>query len=466
MGKMESVALVLLMVQVVTSSSADAAWPGNSDLQELNVEEAIAGTKVKAQKEADELEEKREKWKVEVFHRDKVDQNKGRDHGSRFKARMKRDVKRVVSLVRRVNADRNTEAEEEASFGSDVEEGSGEYFVRVGIGSPVTYQYMVIDSGSDVVWVQCEPCHQCYNQSDPIFNPAHSASFAGVPCSSAVCGQLDDAGCHDGTCRYEVSYGDGSSTRGTLALETLTLGRAIIRNTAIGCGNINQGMFVGAAGLLGLGAGPISFVGQLGAQTGGAFAYCLLSRGTASSGSLQFGRAAMPVGAAWVPLIPNPFFPSFYYVALSGLGVGGSRLNISEELFRVTELGDGGAVMDTGTAVTRLPTAAYGALRDAFVAQTTNLPRAPPVSIFDTCYDLDGFVTVRVPTVSFYFSGGQILTLPARNFLIPADALGTFCFAFAASPSGLSIIGNIQQEGIQISVDGANGFVGFGPNTC
>ncbi|CAL5391739.1 unnamed protein product [Camellia sinensis] len=54
----------------------------------------------------------------------------------------------------------------------------------------------------------------------------------------------------------------------------------------------------------------------------------------------------------------------------------------------------------------------------------------------------------------------------ARNFLIPVNEMGTFCFAFAASASGLSIIGNIQQEGIQISFDGANGFVGFGPNVC
>ncbi|KAL5137302.1 Protein ASPARTIC PROTEASE IN GUARD CELL 2 [Glycine soja] len=129
-------------------------------------------------------------------------------------------------------------------------------------------------------------------------------------------------------------------------------------------------------------------------------------------------------------------------------------------------LGDEGAVMDTGITVTRLPTVAYGAFRDAFVAQTTNLPRAPGVSIFNTCYDLNGFVTVRVPTVLFYFSGGQILTILTQNFLIPADDVGTFYFAFAASPSALSIIGNIQQEGIQISVDGANGFLGFGRNVC
>ncbi|GMN52635.1 hypothetical protein TIFTF001_021766 [Ficus carica] len=263
-----------------------------------------------------------------------------------------------------------------------------------------------------------------------------------------------------------VAYGDGSYTRGTLALETLTLGRAVIKNIAIGCGHMNRGMFVGAAGLLGLGGGSLSFVGQLGGQTGGAFTYCLVSRGTGSSGSLEFGRGALPVGAAWVPLIRNPRATSFYYIGLVGLGVGGARVPISEDTFRLTELGLGGVVMDTGTAVTRLPTVAYEAFRDAFIQQTANLPRASGVSIFDTCYDLYGFVSVRVPTISFYLSGGPILTLPARNFLIPVDDIGTFCFAFAPSPTGLSIIGNIQQEGIQISFDGANGFVGFGPNVC
>lgn len=207
----------------------------------------------------------------------------------------------------------------------------------------------------------------------------------------------------------------------------------------------------------------MSLVGQLGGQTGGAFSYCLVSRGTGSSGSLVFGREALPVGAAWVNLIRNPRAPSFYYIGLSGVGVGGMQVPLPESIF---ELGNGGVVMDTGTAVTRFPTAAYVAFRDAFIAETASLPRAPGVSIFDTCYNLNGFVAVRVPTVSFYFSGGPILTLPARNFLIPVDEVGTFCFAFAPSPSGLSIIGNIQQEGIQISIDGANGFVGFGPNVC
>ncbi|KAL2239630.1 UNVERIFIED_CONTAM: Protein ASPARTIC PROTEASE IN GUARD CELL 2 [Sesamum indicum] len=407
--------------------------------------------------------------KLHLVHRDKLAFSWHNDHRRRFEARMKRDARRVAGLIRRLSGGA-TAAYEVADFGAEVvsgmDQGSGEYFVRIGVGSPARSQYMVIDSGSDIVWVQCQPCSQCYHQSDPVFDPAESASFSGVSCSSSVCERVENSGCHAGRCKYEVSYGDGSYTKGTLALETLTIGHTVVQNVAIGCGHMNRGMFIGAAGLLGLGGGSMSLVGQLGGQAGEAFSYCLVSRGTGSFGSLEFGRSVLPVGAAWVPLLRNPRAQSFYYIGLSGLGVGGTRVPISEDTFRLTEYGEGGVVMDTGTAVTRLPTAAYVAFRDTFMAETANLPRAPGVSIFDTCYDLNGFVTVRVPTVSFFLSGGPILTLPARNFLIPVDERGTFCFAFAPSPSGLSIIGNIQQEGIQISFDWSSGYVGFGPNVC
>ncbi|KAI4313182.1 hypothetical protein L6164_026180 [Bauhinia variegata] len=489
---MVTVLLLCLLTSTITSLTSSATSPFHNPMsfphfQHFNVKETIAGTKLKPTQVPEHPDHSNEhpanktesegKWKLELFHRDRISSLDGsHDHRSRFNARMKRDIKRVASITRRLSGGGAASSHgggvnyEVEAFGSDVvsgmDQGSGEYFIRIGVGSPPRNQYVVIDSGSDIVWVQCQPCSECYRQSDPVFNPADSASFSGVPCSSALCNKLEIAGCNEGRCRYEVSYGDGSYTKGTLALETLTFGRTVIRNIAIGCGHKNQGMFVGAAGLLGLGCGSMSFVGQLGGQTGGAFSYCLVSRGSGSSGSLEFGREAMPVGAAWVPLIHNLRAQSFYYVGLSGVGIGGLRVPISEDVFRLTELGDGGVVMDTGTAVTRLPTSAYEAFRDAFLAQTTNLPRASGVSIFDTCFDLYGFVSVRVPTVSFYFLGGPILTLPARNFLIPVDDVGTFCFAFAPSPTGLSIIGNIQQEGIQISVDGANGFVGFGPSVC
>ncbi|XP_010248951.1 PREDICTED: protein ASPARTIC PROTEASE IN GUARD CELL 2-like [Nelumbo nucifera] len=469
----------LLMVVVLLGGATTQALftLEDVDYQHLNVRETIATTKVQRSEmksyqeflESNDRGEAEGRWKLKLVHRDTIFMGNYSTHRQRLDERITRDVKRVASLTRRLSGGDGAGYEVE-DFGSEVisgmEQGSGEYFVRIGVGSPPRNQYMVLDSGSDIVWVQCQPCSQCYRQLDPVFDPAASATFAGVACSSTVCGRLENAGCRAGRCHYEVSYGDGSYTKGTLALETLTFGRTVVQNVAIGCGHRNRGMFVGAAGLLGLGGGSMSFVGQLGGQTGGAFGYCLVSRGTDSFGSVAFGRGEMPVGAAWVPLLRNPRAPSFYFVGLAGLGVAGIPVPLPEDVFGPSSgYGEGGAIIDTGTAVTRLPRAAYEALRDSFIAGTAGLPRASGVSIFDTCYDLSGFQTVRVPTVSFYLSGGPILTLPARNFLIPVDEVGTFCFAFAAS-TGLSIIGNIQQEGIQISIDGANGYVGFGPSTC
>ncbi|KAK4757975.1 hypothetical protein SAY87_019276 [Trapa incisa] len=491
-----SLALTVLPLVVVLylhhpAAAAAPATRSYPDFQHMNVKETIAGTRVLLPKiseyrdfnkhqHTENIGSDGRNYKLNLFHRDMIVPSRHRqglrDRHLRLLERLRRDSARASSLIHQLSGNKSSSATTAARYqaediGSDVvsglDQGSGEYFVRIGLGSPPRSQYMVIDTGSDIVWVQCQPCRQCYRQSDPVFDPSDSASFYGVSCGSSVCDRVDNAACTSGRCHYEVSYGDGSYTKGTLAMETLTFGQAVVRNVAIGCGHMNRGMFIGAAGLLGLGGGSLSFVGQLGGQTGGAFSYCLVSRGTDSSGSLEFGRGAMPVGAAWVPLVRNPRYPSFYYINLIGLGVGGIKVAVPEAVFRLDEVsGGGGVVMDTGTAVSRFPGQAYDAFRDAFLAQTTNLPRAGPVSIFDTCYNLFGFITVRVPTVSFYFSGGQILTLPARNFLIPVDDEGTFCLAFTPSGTELSIIGNIQQEGIQISVDGGNGFIGFGPSVC
>ncbi|KAD6796714.1 hypothetical protein E3N88_07610 [Mikania micrantha] len=471
------VAVMLIFPAIATIASSSLSHPSH---QILDVQEILHTTKTQLfDHEILESDQSRDgmQWKLNLFHRDKLSEHH-RDHRHLVKARLNRDVKRVATLNSRIKqaAGGGVEPFEVEDFGSEVvsgmQQGSGEYFVRIGVGSPPQSQYMVVDSGSDVVWVQCLPCKQCYQQSDPLFDPANSNSFMAVSCESTVCEHAETAvGCrgHGGGrwCGYKVSYGDGSYTKGTLALETLTFGNTFIQKVAIGCGHRNQGLFVGAAGLLGIGGGSMSLVSQLGGASGGAFSYCLVSRGTSSPGSLEFGRESLPTDSAvWVPLLQNLKVPTFYYVGLSGLGVGGVQVSIPEPIFELSDMGHGGVVMDTGTAVTRLPTVAYTTFRDAFIDQTTNLPRARPVSIFDTCYNLDGFVAVQVPTVSFYFTGGPVLTLPARNYLIPVDDMGTFCFAFAPTSAGLSIIGNIQQEGIQISFDSTNGLVGFGPNVC
>ncbi|XP_077253216.1 eukaryotic aspartyl protease family protein [Tasmannia lanceolata] len=351
---------------------------------------------------------------------------------------------------------------------SGTSQGSGEYFSRVGIGHPPKPTYMVLDTGSDVTWVQCSPCSDCYQQSDPIFEPSASSSFAPLTCDSQQCNTLDLSSCRNNTCLYQVSYGDGSYTVGDFVTESLTFSGAgdssSVNNIALGCGHDNEGLFVGAAGLLGLGGGKLSFPSQVSATS---FSYCLVNRDSSSASTVQFGggdSASAPTVAA--PLLRNQKLDTFYYVGLTGISVGGQLLSIPASSFEMDESGNGGIIVDSGTAVTRLQTDAYNTLRDAFVSGTKNLPTTSGVALFDTCYDLSNRSSVDVPTVAFHFSEGKSLELPATNYLVPVDSSGTFCFAFAPTTSSLSIIGNIQQQGTRVSFDLDHSLVGFSPNKC
>ncbi|KAF5733982.1 protein ASPARTIC PROTEASE IN GUARD CELL 1 [Tripterygium wilfordii] len=346
---------------------------------------------------------------------------------------------------------------------SGTSQGSGEYFTRVGVGSPAKEFYMVLDTGSDVNWLQCQPCSDCYQQSDPIFNPAASTSYSPLTCDSPQCRSLETSGCQSDKCLYQVAYGDGSYTVGELVTETVSFANSgAVNNIALGCGHDNEGLFVASAGLLGLGGGKLSLTSQIKANS---FSYCLVDRDSPKSSTLDFNSAQLG-DSVTAPLMRNSKIDTFYYVQVIGMSVGGQPVSIPPELFQMDDSGRGGIIVDCGTAITRLQTQAYNSLRDSFTKLTTNLRPTNPVALFDTCYDMSSLSTVRVPTVAFRFAGGMALDLPAKNYLIPVDSSGTYCFAFAPTSSPLSIIGNVQQQGIRVSYDLANNRVGFSPNKC
>jgi aspartyl protease family protein len=363
---------------------------------------------------------------------------------------------------------------------SGLAQGSGEYFTKIGVGTPATPALMVLDTGSDVVWMQCAPCRRCYEQSGPVFDPRRSTSYGAVDCSSPVCRRLDSGGCdlRRRSCLYQVAYGDGSVTAGEFATETLTFaGGARVARVALGCGHDNEGLFVAAAGLLGLGRGSLSFPTQISPRYGRSFSYCLVDRtsaaasaSTARSSTVTFGRgAAASTAVSYTPMVRNPRVETFYYVQLVGVSVGGARVPgvLESDLSLNPSTGRGGVIVDSGTSVTRLAHPAYAALRDAFRGAAAGLRLSPGgFSLFDTCYDLAGLKVVKVPTVAMHFAGGASAALPPENYLIPVDTRGTFCFAFAGTDGGVSIIGNIQQQGFRVVFDGDAQRVGFAPKGC
>ncbi|KAJ8553418.1 hypothetical protein K7X08_024096 [Anisodus acutangulus] len=414
---------------------------------------------------------------VSIYPRSALVKPHHKDYTSLTHSRLERDSARVKSLTMKLQLSLTNFSHSDLKpvqtmlqpedlqtpITSGASQGSGEYFTRLGLGEPAKEFYMVLDTGSDITWVQCEPCSDCYQQSDPIYNPSGSNTYSRLSCDAAQCTALDVSACESQSCLYQVSYGDGSFTVGEFATETVSFGNSgSFPKVAIGCGHDNEGLFVGAAGLIALGGGALSLPTQIKASS---FSYCFVDRDSASSSTLDF-NSALPGDSVTAPLLRNSRRSTFFYVGLTGISVGGQMLSIPASVFQVDGSGNGGIIVDSGTAVTRLQSSAYNALRDTFVKLTQNLPTAGQFALFDTCYDLSSMKRVSVPTVAFHFSGGKTLSLHPKNYLILVDSAGKFCLAFAPTEGSLSIIGNIQQEGTRVSYDLANNLVGFSPDKC
>ncbi|CAI8594833.1 unnamed protein product [Vicia faba] len=400
-----------------------------------------------------------------------------KDYKKLVLARLARDSARVNSLTTKLKLSLNNikksdlhptqvELQQEdlsTPVSSGTGQGSGEYFTRLEVGQPAKPYYMVLDTGSDVNWIQCKPCSECYQQTDPIYDPTTSSTYESLTCEAQQCQKLEVSACRSGNCLYQVNYGDGSFTVGEYMTETMSFGSSgSINRVAIGCGHDNEGLFVGAAGLLGLGGGALSLTSQIKASS---FSYCLVDRNSDKSSTLEF-NSLKPADSVTAPLLRNSKLDTFYYVQLTGMSVGGNMVSVPPEIFSVDQSGSGGIIVDSGTAITRLQTQAYNSVRDEFKRLTQNLRSAEGIALFDTCYDLSNLQSVRVPTVSFHFGGDKVWNLPAKNYLIPVDSSGIFCFAFAPTSSALSIIGNVQQQGTRVSFDLANSLMGFSPNKC
>nr|CAB3484662.1 unnamed protein product [Digitaria exilis] len=355
-----------------------------------------------------------------------------------------------------------------------VHAGNGEFLMDLAIGTPSLSYSAIVDTGSDLVWTQCKPCNECFKQSTPVFDPSSSSTYAAVPCSSTLCSDLPTSSCTTSAskCGYTYTYGDASSTQGTLATETFTLAKSKLPGVAFGCGDTNEGDgFTQGAGLVGLGRGPLSLVSQLGLDK---FSYCLTSLDDdtgksplllGSVAEISSSAATSPVQST--PLVKNPSQPSFYYVTLTGLTVGSQHITLPTSAFAIQDDGTGGVIVDSGTSITYLEVQGYRALKKAFVAQMS-LPVVDGSEIgLDLCFQAPskGVDQVQVPKLVLHFDGGADLDLPAENYMILDSASGALCMTVMAS-RGLSIIGNFQQQNFQFVYDVAGDTLSFAPVQC
>ncbi|KAI9115546.1 hypothetical protein K1719_013215 [Acacia pycnantha] len=350
--------------------------------------------------------------------------------------------------------------------------GSGDYIVKVGLGTPARELSLIFHTGSDLTWTQCLPClrsDSCYTQNEPIFDPSKSSSYSNIPCSSSQCSQLFSATGHtptcsasSGDCLYNLTLGDISLSVGNYAKETLTITPAhVVNDFFFGCGHDNSALlFNGTAGILGLGRNQISFVQQTSDIFHNIFSYCLPA--TASDvGYLNFGGEPPSDNVIYTPFSSIPLSSHFYAVDLNGISLAGHSLPITSSVF------SSGVIIDSASVITLLPQAAYGPLRDAFRKAMSEYRMAAPFIILDTCYDLSGQDTVIVPKITLSFGGGANVDLDASGVVYAVNET-LVCFAFAALEDARfpSIIGNTQQRTLEVVYDVDGGRIGFRPHSC
>ncbi|TKY49535.1 Aspartic proteinase CDR1 [Spatholobus suberectus] len=350
----------------------------------------------------------------------------------------------------------------------------GEYLVKYSIGTPPFEVMGIADTGSDLVWTQCKPCEQCYNQTNPLFDPSKSVTYEPVSCYSSLCLSVRQSNCHSDTgdpnCEYTVSYGDGSHSRGNLAFETLTLGSTTGSSVAIpkipiGCGVNNAGEFDSkGSGIVGLGGGALSLITQLGSAIDYKFSYCLVPLFESKSTSkLNFGENAVVAGPGTVstPIIPG-IVNTFYLLKLEGMSVGPKRIEFVGDSTSNDAVGN--TIIDSGTTLTFLPKYFYRKLESEVAAQI-NLERVKsPDQSLSLCYKSPPNNAIQAPLITAHFTGADVVLNSLNTFVGVSD--NVTCFAFASLETEYSIFGNIAQTNHLVGYDLLKKIVSFKPTDC
>lgn len=365
-----------------------------------------------------------------------------------------------------------------------VDLGTALYFVDVNVGTPPQKVLMVPDTGSDLVWMNCNP----KIRSASTFQPSKSSSLSYVPCKSKDCSAVSltpSIACYGSmkACKYSQSYLGGISSSGPYIRETITLkstnDKALpLRATSVlmGCGMDNQPADspVNSRGVLGLGQDFTSFAQQTVSLYGGKFSFCLrdyldpftVKNSLVFGDILQQSSKFLKKPVQYTPILKGG--TSNYYVGVDGIVIDGKRLPISSSAWKMDmNSGNGGTIIDSGTSLTMFTKEAYDVIMKALGAAIA-YPRATTQdpAQFELCFKTSGVKQLKLPILSIVFGGGKIFSPPSGNYVLEVEE-GVGCVGFQPSPAGSpNIIGNLLQQNFFFQYDVQKSLLGFAPADC
>ncbi|RDX76299.1 Aspartic proteinase PCS1, partial [Mucuna pruriens] len=354
--------------------------------------------------------------------------------------------------------------------------------VNLPIGTPPQVQPMVLDTGSQLSWIQC---HNKAPAKPPpptaSFNPSLSSTFSILPCTHPACKpRIPDftlpTSCDlNRLCHYSYYYADGNYAEGNLVREKFTFSRSLFTPPLIlGCATESTD----PTGILGMNRGRLSFASQSKITK---FSYCVPTRetrpGSLPTGSFYLGKNPNDPGFRYIEMLtfaqsqrmPN-LDPLAYTVALLGIRIGGKKLSISPAVFRADAGGSGQTMIDSGSEFTYLVNEAYDKVRAEIVrAVGPRIKQGYVSGVADMCFDGNAVEIGRlIGDMVFEFEKGVEIVIPKERVLAGVEG-GVHCVAIGNSDklaAASNIIGSFHQQNLWVEFDLAHRRVGFGTADC
>ncbi|KAF5783377.1 putative nepenthesin [Helianthus annuus] len=314
------------------------------------------------------------------------------------------------------------------------------YYTKIGIGTPPKEYHVQVDTGSDIMWINCIQCQGCVNKGYhgldlTQYDPNASYTEKPVTCQEEICKDINGVtdtvhGCKaNASCFYNENYGDGSNSMGYMVKDVVqydsVFGDLITQlekaSVIFGCGTIQTGTINSSDdaldGILGFGNSNASVISQL-ASSGKVkrmFAHCLDSDN--GGGIFAIGHVVQPKVNS-THLIQEQ---GHYTVNVTGIEVDAEFLNLS------TYAQHGGvekrrAIIDSGTTLAYLPEVIYKPLVNKIITGRLDMRHLYPHDGY-TCMDLSGSLDGEFPAVTFHFESSLSLKVYPHDYLFAYDGL-------------------------------------------
>ncbi|KAL1211126.1 putative aspartic protease [Cardamine amara subsp. amara] len=361
----------------------------------------------------------------------------------------------------------------------------GEFFMSITIGTPPIKVFAIADTGSDLTWVQCKPCQQCYKENGPIFEKKKSSTYKNEPCDSRHCQALstNERGCDESlnVCKYRYSYGDQSFSKGDVATETISIDSASgslvsFPGTVFGCGYNNGGTFdETGSGIIGLGGGHLSLISQLGSSISKKFSYCLSHKSSTINGTsvINLGTNSIPSGLSKDSgVISTPLVDkepqTYYYLTLEAISVGKTKIPYTGNSYypndgKTLSETSGNIIIDSGTTLTLLDSGFFDRFGAAVEESVTGAKRvSDPQGLLSHCFK-SGNAEIGLPEITVHFTRADVKLSPINAFVKVREDM--VCLSMIPTTE-VAIYGNFAQMDFLVGYDLEKRTVSFQNMDC